>query len=80
MDAAGHSTKERKWVLMELAPDFVFQPLPPTADNSAAAGPNPLGALAGLAGKWSGTGFNVIWRPFHEPATQDRFLDRKSVV
>ena len=60
---------------MELAPNFVFQPLPPIADNSAAAGPNPLGALAGLAGKWSGTGFNVIWRPFHEPATQDRFLE-----
>jgi hypothetical protein len=60
---------------MELAPDFVFQPLPPIADNLAAAAPNPLGALAGLAGKWSGTGFNVIWRPFHEPATQDRFLE-----
>ena len=60
---------------MELAPDFVFQPLPPVADNSAAAKPNPLGALAGLAGKWSGAGFNVIWRPFHEPATQDRFLE-----
>jgi hypothetical protein len=65
---------------MELAPDFVFQPLPPIAEDSAgaataAAASNPLGALAGLAGKWSGTGFNVIWRPFHEPATQDRFLE-----
>lgn len=66
---------------MDLAQDFVFQPLPPIADDTAeaastatAAKPNPLGALAGLAGKWSGTGFNVIWRPFHEPATQDRFL------
>jgi hypothetical protein len=60
---------------MELAPDFVFQPLPPIVNNSAEANPNPLGVLAGLAGKWSGTGFNVIWRPFHEPATQDRFLE-----
>jgi hypothetical protein len=65
---------------MELAPDFVFQPLPPitgaeTEAGTAAAPANPLGPLAGLAGKWSGTGFNVIWRPFHEPASQDRFLE-----
>ncbi len=35
---------------------------------------NPLGRLAGLAGKWVGTGFNVIWRPNHTDG-QDRFLE-----
>ncbi len=33
-----------------------------------------LGPLAGLVGKWSGQGFNVIWRPNHT-AGQDRFLE-----
>lgn len=63
---------------MELAPDFAFKPLPPVGDGdhefAAAAGGNPLGRLAGLAGKWSGTGFNVIWRPMSLPE-QDRFLE-----
>jgi hypothetical protein len=69
---------------MDLARDFEFKPLPPItgphsgteADQpfAAAAVPgNPLGRLAGLAGKWSGTGFNVIWRPMSLP-DQDRFL------
>jgi len=38
-----------------------------------AAGPSLLGPLADLPGKWKGTGFNQIWRPFH--GTQDRFLE-----
>jgi hypothetical protein len=63
---------------MELASDFEFKPLPPIIDASEAAAdavtPNPLGRLAGLAGTWSGTGFNVIWRPNHVPG-QDRFLE-----
>ncbi len=63
---------------MELAADFSFQPLP--ALDSPVQFPfpdvaNPLGPLAGLAGKWSGRGFNVIWRPNHTPAGQDRFLE-----
>lgn len=39
--------------------------------------PNNLGPLARLLGTWVGTGFNTIWRPFHDPAlpTQDRFLE-----
>ena len=41
--------------------------------TAAAAAPNPLGRLTELAGKWSGTGFNVIWRPNSVPG-QDRFL------
>ena len=55
--------------LMELAPDFSFQPLPAIQDQppaatavplaeaaggAAAAAPGPLGALAGLAGTWAG--------------------------
>jgi hypothetical protein len=47
----------------------------PAEETSTTAKPNLLGPLAGLAGKWSGTGFNVIWRPFHQPASQDRFLE-----
>jgi hypothetical protein len=39
----------------------------------AARAANPLGPLAQLRGKWQGTGFNQIWRPFH--GTQDRFLE-----
>jgi hypothetical protein len=62
---------------MELAADFSFQPL----DNdegtpvlAAAAAPDQgLGPLAGLAGNWSGKGFNAIWRP-HTGAS-DHFLE-----
>jgi hypothetical protein len=63
---------------MDLTSDFSFQPLPPVEPDAAAgitpdvAGP-PLGLLAGLAGAWTGTGFNVIWRP-HHPG-QDHFLE-----
>ena len=68
----------------ELDPGFRFEPLPPIPDHApptaapgGAALPNPLGPLAGLPGKWSGKGFNVIWRPNNikvNPA-QDRFLE-----
>jgi len=59
---------------MELAADFVFQPLNndegATPAITATAG---LGPLAGLAGNWSGRGFNAIWRP-HRGAS-DHFLE-----
>jgi hypothetical protein len=60
---------------MELAADFAFQPLP--AVESPHAFPevaSPLGPLAGLVGKWTGKGFNLIWRPNHTPG-QDHFLE-----
>lgn len=48
--------------------------------------PGPLGPLADLPGRWSGRGFNQIWRPFRDltklgpsgpnpPPNQDRFLE-----
>lgn len=73
---------------MESAADFIYQPLPPieepapppaaAAEPVAAAAPaaDPLGPLAGLAGNWTGQGFNVIWRPHPlKPSGQDRFLE-----
>ena len=61
--------------------DFAFAGLDtPEAPSAEAAQaivaqtPNPLGALAALAGTWVGHGFNSIWRP-HHPASQDRFLE-----
>ncbi len=74
---------------MESAADFVFGPLPPIEEPAppaaaavpiAAAAPaaDPLGPLAGLAGNWTGQGFNVIWRPHNppnRPPGQDRFLE-----
>ncbi|MDQ2876162.1 MAG: heme-binding protein [Actinomycetota bacterium] len=62
---------------MELAPDFSFQPLPAVTGAAAVPFPdaaNPLGPLAGLLASWSGTGFNVIWRP-SSSAGQDHFLE-----
>ncbi|MBO0814740.1 MAG: hypothetical protein J2P30_06260, partial [Actinobacteria bacterium] len=59
---------------MEMAADFVFHPLnndegaPPSIFATAGLGP-----LAGLAGSWSGQGFNAIWRP-HRGAS-DHFLE-----
>jgi hypothetical protein len=59
---------------MQLAADFAFQPLandegaPPS--TSATVG---LGPLAGLAGNWSGQGFNAIWRPHR--GNSDHFLE-----
>jgi len=61
---------------MEIEKDFVFQGLPPIAPP---ARPHPLGALQHLPGKWTGRGFNQIWRPFHsispDPPGQDHFLE-----
>lgn len=45
------------------------------AGGPAAAG-DPLGPLGPLVGKWAGSGFNQIWRPFHDTTgSQDRFLE-----
>ncbi len=72
---------------MESAADFVFGPLPPIEEPAApaaagepaafaAAVADPLGPLAGLAGNWSGQGFNVILRHHPlQPTGQDRFLE-----
>ena len=63
---------------MDLAADFSFQPLPAVENATLAPFPDvasPLGPLAPLAGKWTGRGFNVIWRPNHTPPGQDRFLE-----
>jgi hypothetical protein len=66
-------------------PDFQFKGHPeieaPAAAGSLEALPDPLGPLARLVGdgdeaKWTGEGFNTIWRP-HPVAQggQDRFLE-----
>ena len=47
----------------------------PAAHQASAPPPDPLGALAILAGTWKGQGFNAIWRPHHPAAQQDRFLE-----
>jgi hypothetical protein len=66
---------------MELAANFSFEPLPAVENAVEFPFPevaNSLGPLAGLAGKWAGKGFNVIWRPHHDPPGppgQDRFLE-----
>jgi hypothetical protein len=68
--------------MMELAADFSFQPLPPLENPVQFPFPDvasPLGPLAGLAGKWSGRGFNVIWRPDHTQG-QDHFLELNVTV
>ena len=60
-------------------PDFAFTGLhTPDAMPAAAAAtspPDPLGALAPLAGTWKGHGFNAIWRPHNPSGVQDRFLE-----
>ena len=61
---------------MDLAADFSFQPLPAVENEVQAPFPevaSPLGPLAGLVGKWSGKGFNLIWRP--DNGAQDHFLE-----
>ena len=65
---------------MELAPGFAFRPLDddkgtaaPAARPAAGAPGTGLGPLAGLAGTWSGQGFDAIWRP-HAGAS-DHFLE-----
>ena len=58
-----------------MATSFVFQPLnndegaPPAATDATVG----LGPLAGLAGNWTGRGFNAIWRPHRNPP--DHFLE-----
>jgi hypothetical protein len=72
---------------MQLSPDFVFDPriqepespvktVTLTAAAVETSGPD-LGPLADLPGSWAGTGFNTIWRPFHDPQNpdQNRFLE-----
>lgn len=67
---------------MELRSDFSFRPLPeirrPLAFSleTRAAGAAPaLGpVLQALPGTWTGQGFNMIWRPNHDPG-QDHFLE-----
>jgi hypothetical protein len=64
---------------MEMTADFIFEPLPPLVHPVEYPFPeiNPkdhLGPLNGLAGKWSGEGFNVIWRP-HYGNEQNHFLE-----
>src|SRR3954451_5395998 len=61
--------------------DFAFAGLatpevePAEHIQALAAGPDPLGALAGLQGTWKGHVFNAIWRPHHPADQQDRFLE-----
>jgi hypothetical protein len=80
---------------MELPAGFSFQPIPPIEEPEAFAAPaadeaagmfaaasaasTPLGPLAGLVGKWTGEGFNVIWRPNHTPAS-DHFLELNRTI
>jgi hypothetical protein len=62
---------------MELAPGFAYNPDPsprPTPGPEPAPAIN-LGLLAGLAGRWTGKGFNTIWRPDQPSNGQDRFLE-----
>ena len=64
---------------MQLTPDFIFDPLPHIEHLVEYPFPeiNPedhLGPLNGLAGKWSGEGLNVIWRP-HYGNRQNHFLE-----
>lgn len=63
---------------MDLKAGFVFNGAldsPPPPFTNFPGGGN-LGPLAGLLGKWKGTGLNVIWRPDRVPGqpSQDRFL------
>jgi hypothetical protein len=62
---------------MTLSPDFSFQPLPALENEILEPFPeiaSPLGPLAPLAGKWTGRGFNIIWRP-DSVSGQDHFLE-----
>jgi hypothetical protein len=64
---------------MELKPEFTFTPIPeitrPLRFSAAGTSESPLGPLEGLKGTWTGTGFNVIWRPF-QGATKPGSLPR----
>jgi nucleoid-associated protein YgaU len=72
---------------MPIETDFVFQHAHPRGEAGLEAVPvDPLGLLRGLVGDnppsqpkrtWSGTGFNMIWRPNFDSefGTQDFFLE-----
>lgn len=67
---------------MDPAPNFGYNPNPsppPVPPSPSPAPPSPapsdLGLLQGLAGTWSGSGFNAIWRPNQLTTGQDRFLE-----
>ncbi len=68
---------------MEFLEGFELRPVTPLnipGYQPTPAAPNPLGPLANLAGTWTGTGFNTIWRPNQvglpgQPPNQDRFLE-----
>lgn len=65
---------------MDLRADFSFRPLPAIARPVHLPFPDildPLGPLKDLAGTWTGTGFNTIWRPFFSNPKQkeDEFLE-----
>jgi hypothetical protein len=79
---------------MELPAGFSFQPIPPIEEPETFAAPaagegpamaaaapaaDPLRLLPGLAGTWTGEGFNVIWRPNHTPES-DHFLELNRTV
>jgi hypothetical protein len=59
---------------MDLATNFTFEPLGNDEGAPPASGATVgLGPLDGLAGNWTGRGFNAIWRP-HRGAS-DHFLE-----
>ena len=61
---------------MELAADFGYNPDPsPPPPAPPPPAPGDPGLLAGLQGKWTGAGFNAIWRPNALTSGQDRFLE-----
>ncbi|MES2445094.1 MAG: heme-binding protein [Pseudomonadota bacterium] len=66
--------------------EFSFKPLsnlvPLTEAPLLKGTDDPLGPLGLLRGKWSGTGFNQIWRPFFDPEYPDQhhFLELNLTV
>jgi hypothetical protein len=62
-----------------LAPDFASRPnpSPPPPPPSPPPEPDDLGLLVGLRGKWTGKGFNAMWRPYALGSGHDRFLELK---
>ncbi len=64
---------------MNLEPTFAYNPNPsPPPPTPEPAPADDLGSLAGFVGKWSGSGFNAIWRPNTLTSGQDRFLELNS--
>ena len=66
------------------APAPVMAPVPPAPVHPAPVPPpvplgSPLGHLSELVGTWTGTGFNVIWRP-NNTRGQDRFLELNKTI